>query len=100
MLVVSLKPAIEMTVEGISNRGELIVYSEDQHTVKAHASIVEGLAEPNGEYEIVSDNDVLQPQTGFYFTKGEASSELKIRQNLGAFNDRNLVTLKGKNDER
>ena len=100
MLVVSLKPAIEMTVEGVSNRGELIVYSEDQHTVKAHASIVEGLAEPNGEYEIVSDNDVLQPQTGFYFTKGEASSELKIRQNLGAFNDRNLVTLKGKNDEK
>lgn len=100
MLVVSLKPAIEMTVEGVSNRGELTVYSEDQHTVKAHASIVEGLAEPNGVYDIVSDNDVLQPQTGFYFTKGEASSDLKIGQNLGAFNERNLVTLKGKTDEK
>lgn len=77
MLVVSLKPAIEMTVEGVSNRGELTVYSEDQHTVKAHASIVEGLAEPNGVYDIVSDNDVLQPQTGFYLRRVKLPPILK-----------------------
>ncbi len=101
MIIVSLKPAIEVRVDGLSNKGELEVFAEDKLVYDMHALVVENLMEPDGLYEIKSDSGIIQPLDGFYFTKGEASSQLKINNKVfDAFNQRFETYLRGKNDEK
>lgn len=101
LLVVSMKPAIELSVEGLSAQGELHVYSEDKAQYAVQATLVENLKEPDSAYAFTADSPILQPQGAFYFTKGEARSAVRLHaDSLGAFGETRTVTLSGKDDDR
>lgn len=100
LLIVSLKPSIEVSVEGLTRDGKLEVFDDAKTSYKLHARTLENLTEPIDMYEIEADS-ILQPQGGFYFTKGEADGEMKVDLGqLGAFNQTMRTTLRGKRDEK
>lgn len=100
MVIVSMKPAIEVTVEGLSTSGELTIYDEAHTLYNMEAHTLENLTEPLGLYEIISDSCILQPQNGFYFTRGEAEAQLKVDLNqLDTFNKRIRTYLRGKDEK-
>lgn len=100
LVIVSMKPSIEVSVEGLSSDGTLEVYDDTKASYKLHARLIENLDEPLDRYEIMADG-ILQPRGGFYFTRGEADGEMMIDlEHLPAFNRLMKTTLRGKTDDK
>lgn len=93
ILIVTTKPSIEVTVEGIGADGVLPVYNEQNSTFKLSANILGNLPEPEGVYEIKSDG-ILKP-SNLYFAEGKATGELRLDlSKLGPFNSTVKTTLR------
>ncbi len=93
LLIVSLKPSIELVIEGLSDDGVLNVYDQDKAVYKIKANILEDLPEPTDIYHIESDG-ILLP-SGLYFADGHADGEMRLDlSKLGAFNTSVRTTLR------
>ncbi len=93
LLLVTTKPSIEVSVEGIGPDGVLSVYDETKSSFPLTANILSGLMEPAGEYQIESDG-ILKP-SGLYFADGKASGELRLDlSKLGPLNSTVRTTLR------
>lgn len=78
LIIVAPKAGIEVTVSGVDNHGRVRVYDERSPYIHITARAVEGIAEPDGRYEIASDNGLLTPVGALQFTKGVAELDLKV----------------------
>lgn len=100
LIIVTLKPSIEVSVEGLTTDGKLEVFDDNKEAYKLHARTLENLTEPVNLYEIQSDS-VLIPSQGFYFTQGEAETDMKVDLTaLGKFNSSVNTVLRGKTDNK
>ncbi|MCH5329075.1 MAG: hypothetical protein J1E02_08635, partial [Coprobacter sp.] len=99
LLIVSMKPSIEVTVEGLTSDGRLMIYDENSRNYRMTARTVEGMAEPDGHFEIISDSSILRPPSSLYFANGTATGELKVDFDyLGSFNQTVKTCLRGPDD--
>ncbi|MDE7160977.1 MAG: LamG domain-containing protein, partial [Muribaculaceae bacterium] len=97
LLLVTTRPSIELTIEGIGPDGVLPIYDETESTFPLSANILDNLIEPAGVYEIESDG-ILKP-SGLYFAEGKAVGELRLDlTKLGEFNTSVHTTLRGTNN--
>lgn len=93
LLIVSLKPSIELVIPDLADDGVLDIYDEAKATYKISANILEGLPEPSGIYQIESDG-ILLP-SGLYFANGHADGEMRLDLGkLGPFNSSVSTTLR------
>lgn len=93
LLIVTVKPSIELQVEGIGADGVLPVYDRAAAIFPITANILEGLPEPAGAYKIESDG-ILKPGD-LYFADGIAKGELRLDvDKLGPFNSTVSTTLR------
>lgn len=93
LLLVTTRPSIELTIEGIGPDGVLSVYDETKTTFPMSANILSGLMEPAGEYQIEADG-ILKP-SGLFFADGKASGELRLDlSKLGPLNSTVRTTLR------
>ncbi|MDE7153578.1 MAG: hypothetical protein K2O00_03925 [Muribaculaceae bacterium] len=96
ILIVMIKPSIEVMIDGIGPDGVLPVYDESKSTYALSANILGNLPEPAGVYEIESDG-ILKP-SGLYFAEGKATGELRLDlSKLGPLNTTVVTTLRGTN---
>lgn len=94
LLIVTTRPSIEVTIEGIGPDGVLPIYDETQSTYRMSANILDNLSEPSGVYEIESDG-ILKP-SDLYFAEGKATGELRLDlTKLGTLNSSVKTTLRG-----
>lgn len=100
LLIVTLKPSIEVSVEGLTADGRLEVFDDNKASYRLHARTLENLTEPLSLYEIQADS-ILTPAQGFYFTKGEAETDMTVDiAALGKFNNSVTTILRGKTDDK
>lgn len=93
LLLVTTRPSIEVTIDGIGADGVLPIYDETKSTFPISANILSGLMEPSGEYQIASDG-ILKP-SGLYFANGKATGELHLDlSKLGPLNSTVRTTLR------
>ncbi len=93
ILLVTLKPSIELTVEGLGADGILNIYDEDKTTYGLSADIIDNLPEPANVYQIESDG-ILLP-SGLYFADGHATGEMRLDLGkLGPLNSSVRTTLR------
>lgn len=103
LMVVTMKPAIEMTIEGLSSDGRIVLYDDgkDKTDFKFTARLIENKTLDRNSYEIMSDSTVLiLPEKPLTFDdKGEAHGEIEVDRDLiGGFNNTISTFIRGKND--
>ncbi len=97
ILIVTTRPSIEVSIEGIGPDGVLSVYDESSSTFALSANILGNLPEPAGVYQIESADGILKP-SGLYFAEGKAKGELRLDlSKLGPLNSTVRTTLRGTN---
>lgn len=103
LLIISMKPAIEMTVEGLSSDGRIVLYddNDDATAFPFTARLIEGKTISNNSYEIMSDSAVLiVPEKPLSFDSNhEAHGNILVDMDLiGDFNNTISTYIRGKND--
>lgn len=104
LLLVTMKPAIELTLEGLSSDGRVVLYDDNQEFIEFPfvARLLENKKVKNNRYEIMSDSSiVIVPETALSFdNNGEARGTIKIDTELaGGLNNVISTFVHGKNDE-
>ena len=104
LLFVIMKPAIELTLDGLSSDGRVVVYDDEDEapSFPFTARLIAGKQLKVNSYQIISDSTVvIVPSTPLSFNnKGEAYGEIKIDvEQLGDFNNVISTYIRGKNDE-
>ena len=103
LLIVTMKPAIELTLEGLSSDGRVILYDdgEDLTEFPFTARLIEKMTVKGNSYEIISDSTVvIVPEKPLSFdSNGVAKGVIKIDTDLvGDFNNVISTYIRGKND--
>lgn len=103
LLLVNMKPAIEMEIEGLSSDGRIVLYDDgdDKTQFKFTARLIEGKTLADNRYEIMSDSTVLiLPEKPLSFDNAnEAKGEIKVDVDLiGPFNNTISTYIRGKED--
>lgn len=104
LLLVTMNPAIEMEIEGLSADGRIILYDDGHDKTKYNfiARLIEGKELSDNRYEIMSDSAVIVlPSEPLSFdNKNEAKGELSVDVDLiGDFNNTISTFIRGKNDD-
>lgn len=100
LIIVTPKPAIEVSVREITKYGKLNIYSPENKLFTMDAQLVGNLTEPFRAYQVKSDHTFLSPIGSFEFTKGKASAKLSVNiDSLGTFGDIKQTYLRGKDDK-
>ncbi|MDE6134343.1 MAG: LamG domain-containing protein, partial [Muribaculaceae bacterium] len=100
LMIVSLKPAIELSIEGVDESGDFEVFDDSKTTYHVTARLLENMKEPDSAYELTSDSLVIQAVEPLYFTRGVAETDLTVDMTrLGKLNERVSTRLRG-SDER
>lgn len=104
LLLVTMKPAIELTIDGLSSDGRIIMY-DDAHEAPAFnftARLLEDKKVKNNSYEIMSDSSVvIVPEKPLSFdNNGVATGVIRIDPDkIGDFNTTISTFIRGKNDD-
>ena len=103
LMLVTMKPAIEMQIEGLSNDGRVVLYDDGQDRTQFNftARLIENKTLKTNSYEIMSDSTVLiVPETPLSFDdKGEAKGQIYVdATKIGDFNNVISTYIRGKND--
>lgn len=100
LMIVSVRPAIELSVEGVDESGEFEIFDDTKPSYHVTARLLENLKEPVDGYRMMSDSSVIQAPDPLYFTRGVARTELTVDvSKLGKLNERIPTRLRG-SDER
>lgn len=105
LMLVTMKPAIEMSIEGLSSDGRIVLYDdgEDKTSFPFTARLIENKTVANNRYEIMSDSAVIRlPETPLSFDdRGEAHGNMHVDTDLiGPFNNTISTFIRGKNDDQ
>lgn len=100
LMVVSLKPAIELSIEGVDESGEFEIFDDTKASYHVTARLLENMKEPENGYQMTSDSALIQAPDLLYFTRGVAETDLTVDvSKLGKLNERKTTRLRG-SDER
>ncbi len=100
LMVVSIKPAIELSIEGVDESGEFEVFDDTKTSYHVTARLLENLKEPVDGYRMTSDSLLIQATEPLYFKRGVAETDLTVDMSrLGKLNERKSTRLRG-SDER
>lgn len=96
LLVVAIKPAIELSVEGVDASGEFEVFDDTKTSYRITARLLDNLKEPVDAYALSADSSVLRADAPLYFRRGSAETELSVDiSKLGGLNERVSTYLRG-----
>lgn len=96
MLIVTLKPAIEVSIPQLSASGELKIYDAQQNIVNVHARLTGNMQEPFTAYAFKANHPMAAIMDEFSFTKGEAEGRFRIdTDSLGSFGTKRELSLLG-----
>lgn len=99
LMVVALKPALELSIDGLNADGNIEVFEEDQDKFRLTLSPIAGQKTPTGVYSITSDNGIIDTPD-LTFRDGVASDYLRVAMEyLGDFNQHIPATLSGQTKE-
>lgn len=103
LMLVSMKPAIEMEIKDLSNDGKIVLYDDGEDKTKFDftARLIENKTLTGNRYEIMSDSAVLiVPEIPLTFDNNkEAFGKIEVDTDLiGDFNNTISTYIRGKHD--